>query len=231
LQDKLKKPFISVAMLTRDGLVGMIEVFHSYIDACENLDDIEFLVGQDEDDVATITQFKGYQERVWGHLNFKYVVHPQGRGWAELYKSWNELYEECSGKWLSFASDDCYNQTKHWDRILRDRYKDKFAHIRTVVHPMPTHPTSLCPITSRKYIDLIGHLGLNTQWDEWLSEIARDLGFQIHDTDFQFNHPGPFRSVGKYTCDKYYNEDRPLWEKDKQKVKDYLESLKSEKKD
>ena len=218
-------------MLTRGELAGMIEVHHSYIDNCKNTDDIEFLVGQDEDDLGCIMQFRGYQERAWGHLNFKYVVHPAGRSWADLYKSWNELYKECSGEWLHFTSDDNPNITKHWDQILRDRYRDKFVHIRTLVYPFADHPAATAPYTPKKYIDLMGHLGLNTQWDLWTNDIARDLGFLITDGDFKLQHRGQVKSSAKYTCDKFYNEDRPLWEKDKQKVKDYLDSLKKAKKE
>tara|TARA_Y100001973_G_C5167902_1_gene317242 strand:- start:560 stop:1249 length:690 start_codon:yes stop_codon:yes gene_type:complete len=225
----MKQPFISLLFLARGDLMGMIKTAHSYIDNCKTTEDIEFIVGQDYDDIFCINEFKKYQQRVWPDVEFRYLIFPERLEWAELYRRLNELYEESKGEWIAWASDDCCNLTHHWDQILKDRYRGKFLHVKTYVGPDPRdidHPIALFPYTTRKFFDIMGHVSLNMQADLWMGQIAIDLGFVVLDNDLRMEHIRTRNNVPKYTCDKFYNEDRPLWEEDKRKVKEYLDKLK-----
>lgn len=229
LQDK---PFISLAMLTRESLMDMIKVFKSFIDKADNINNIECIVGLDHDDLATISQFQSYQSRAWPNINFKYEIFQERVGWEKLYKCWNKLYEKCEGEWIIFCSDDCSNITEEWDKIIKDKYKGKFAHIKTMVYPSEmTHPDPIAPVVCKKFLDILGHVGLNTQFDKWLGDISRDLGFQVTDSDIKFYHVRTRDNIVNYgpCLDRYDNEDVPLREKDKEKVRQYLETLKKEK--
>jgi len=102
-------------------------------------------------------------------------------------------------------------------------------HVKTYVGPDPRdidHPIALFPYTTRKFFDIMGHVSLNMQADLWMGQIAIDLGFVVLDNDLRMEHIRTRNNVPNYTCDKFYNEDRPLWEEDKRKVKEYLDKLK-----
>jgi hypothetical protein len=231
LQDN--KPFMTVMLLARERLMGMIKTLHSFIDEADNVDDIEFLVGLDFDDIFCITELQSYQNRVWPNIQFRYHIFEKRRPWGELYECWNQMAADAKGEWLHFATDDMCNTTKHWDKIVKDRYRGKFVHIRTMVFDGMgghTHPCATVPYVNRKFYDIMGHVAHNMQIDLWMGDIATDLGFQITYEDLTFWHEWDKKNVPNYTCDKFYNEDKPLWEEDKRKVKDYLDSLSEEEK-
>mgnify|MGYP003670681816 CR=1 FL=1 len=226
----MKTPFVSLLLLTRDDLMGMIKAAHSYIDLCKDVKDIEFVIGQDYDDIFCISEFRKYQERVWPHIEFRYLVFPERLEWKDLYKHTNKMYEESRGEWLACVSDDLRNLTHHWDQILKDRYRGKFVHVKTHVGPDPRdidHPNALFPYMPRKFLDLMGHVALNAQADLWMDQIAKDLGFRILDNDLCLQHIRTRDNTEKYECGKrIFNEDKHLWEEDKRKVKEYLDSFK-----
>lgn len=226
-----KKPYISVMLLARERLSGMKKTLHSFIDNADNIDDIEFIVGLDFDDVFCISQLQIYQQSRWSHIKFKYHIFDKRRPWSQLYECWNQLAESAEGDWLHFATDDMCNTTKHWDKIVKDRYDGKFVHIRTMVYDGAdghTHPCATVPYVNRNFYDVMGHVSYNMQIDLWMGDIATDLGFQITDEDLTFWHDWDKRNVPNYTTDKFYGDDKPFWEEDKQKVCNYMKNLPEE---
>jgi hypothetical protein len=88
-----------------------------------------------------------------------------------------------------------------------------------------THPCATVPYVNRDFYDVMGHVGLNMQIDLWMGDIAVDLGFQLTDEDMTFAHAWEKRNVHNYTTKEFYNEDKPLWENDKKKTLDYINTL------
>ena len=222
---------MSVMLLARERLMGMIKTLHSFIDKAHDLDNIEFIIGMDYDDVASISQLQNYQARVWGSLDFKYRIFQKRRPWSELHECWNKMATMARGEWIHFATDDMTNTTEHWDKLIKERYRGKFVHIRTMVYDGAdghTHPCATVPYLNRDFYNTMGHVAYNMQIDLWMGDIATDLGFQLTDEDLTFWHDWDKRNVPNYTCDKFYNEDKPLWEEDKRKVREYLEGLPEE---
>lgn len=225
---KDKKPFMSVMLLARERLSGMKKTLHSFIDNAYDIDNVEFIIGLDYDDVFCITELQNYQQVRWKDIEFRYHIFQKRRPWRTLYECWNELAADAKGQWFNFATDDMCNTTKHWDKLIKDRYEGKFVHIRTMVYDGAdghTHPCATVPYVNRDFYDVMGHVGLNMQIDLWMGDIAVDLGFQLTDEDMTFAHAWEKRNVHNYTTKEFYNEDKPLWENDKKKTLDYINTL------
>lgn len=228
---KDKKPFISVMLLARERLPGMKKTLHSFIDNAYDINGVEFLIGLDYDDVFCITELQNYQQIRWPNIEFRYHIFEKRRPWSELYECWNQMAADANGEWLHFATDDMCNTTKNWDKIVKDRYRGKFVHVRTMVYDGAdghTHPCATVPYVNRDFYDVMGHVSHNMQIDLWMGDIATELGFQITDEDLTFWHDWDKRNVPNYTCDKFYGEDKPLWEEDKRKTDEYMNTLPKE---
>ena len=178
----------------------------SLINNCNDINNLEVLVGMDDDDVDTIELVRDYikdkefiklfvtERYTYGHLNY-YV---------------NYLSKESTGEYLFLWNDDCYMESKDFDLVM-DKYKDKFV----VLNPLVTNHVDFCrihsgnlfPIIPRKWIEITGRWSGSAANDTWIEMISKSTNIVVIEDDIKLYHDR--YDLTKQNADEvYYDVDQ-----------------------
>ena len=148
--------------LTR-SLIGLLEKAH-------DLDNIQVLLGLDNDDVVGIKHFQESLQPQLDEMGVDYTAMTfEPLGYSRLNEYINVLSKNSNADWIFFWNDDALIESRDWDlEIVKHTGEFKLL----AVHTHNDHPYSIFPIVPREWLDLIGHLSLHSMTDAWLSQIA-----------------------------------------------------------
>lgn len=148
--------------LTR-SLIGLLEKAH-------DLDNIQVLLGLDNDDVVGIKHFQESLQPQLDEMGVDYTAMTfEPLGYSRLNEYINVLSKNSNADWIFFWNDDALMESRDWDfEIVKHTGEFKLL----AVHTHNDHPYSIFPIVPREWLDLIGHLSLHSMTDAWLSQIA-----------------------------------------------------------
>lgn len=170
----------------------LYESINSLVTTCAVKDRMEFLIRVDKDD-----NYGPFLDKIYKDfdsiITIKHIVGDKVE-FTNVHFLYNELFNISEGKYLFLWNDDAYMKTNGWDLIVDRFSKDnKFQ----VLNPLTNHHTekglvgAIFPLVPRKWYEIIGHLSLNAQQDEWVYEIAAALGiFRPIPITIFHNQPG-----------------------------------------
>jgi len=175
---------ITVLLPSRGRPELLEKSLRSLIDTATYPENIEIMLGLDEDDTATIEYIK---ETIAPYLQDKGVEARANifkpLGYENLHTYVNTLAGASLGEWLFFWNDDGLMVTEGWDEVI-DSYTGQFK----LLAPKDNHnghPYAIFPVVPRDWYILTGHLSQNAQNDAWLSHIAYMLDiFERIDVEF-----------------------------------------------
>ena len=177
---------ITILLPTRGRPELLEKSLKSLIDRASNPEDIEIMLGLDEDDTATIDYIK---ETIAPYLQDKGVEARANifkpLGYENLHTYVNTLAGASMGEWLFFWNDDGIMTTEGWDDVINS-YTGQFK----LLAPNDNHnghPYAIFPVVPRDWYILTGHLSQNAQNDAWLSHIAYMLDI-FERIDIEFVH-------------------------------------------
>lgn len=168
---------ISLIIPTRNRVKSLRRFFDSIEETCKSADNLEVLLGIDDDDIETIRFIEKYSE------SSKFVIKPiigkRGKGYVELHNKINELCQVSNGIFLFFLPDDVQFMTKNWDeKILatyNSIYRDNIFWIRTS-HNEEGNPWASCFAITRDWFDVTGHYGTCYRADTEFNYVAKHVG-------------------------------------------------------
>lgn len=177
---------ISILLPTRGRTEVLKTSLMSLLDNVKEANEIEIILGMDEDDTDVISYVKDelgpiLQEK--GVETKANIFKPLG--YTKLHQYVNTLAGNASGDWLFFWNDDCLMETKNWDEVINS-YTGQFK----LLAPNDNHdghPYAILPIVPKDWFILMGHLSQNAQNDAWLSHIAYMLDI-FERIDVKFIH-------------------------------------------
>ena len=136
----MSKTKISVFTPTRERYDYLVRAMQSLVDTAEDLSRIEFIYAFDSDDLDTMNKFKEYADKAWPHANMIYHVAPVRHGWKQVHKYMNDMAAIATGDWFFIWSDDAIMHTRDWDKIIADKYSDRYC---VVASKLFQHPSQL----------------------------------------------------------------------------------------
>ncbi|MCK9273203.1 hypothetical protein M0P65_06685 [Candidatus Gracilibacteria bacterium] len=224
---------VSVLIPSRDRVDILKNSISSLLDNAKNSDRIEILVKFDFDDVQTITRFNSLTFR----KQDKVLFGERFRGYKDHYLFLNDLAKLSTGEFLFTWNDDTTMMSKDWDEEISN-YSSQFVVLK------PQHNMSTLqwfngnPIYPKKWVEICGHVAMNCHTDNWIHDIATELGIQKEAKMIIRNdakHWGGFvddqtyrqGSIFQYDHQDYYGlEKTRLREYDKEQIKNYLNTCK-----
>jgi hypothetical protein len=189
---------VSILIPSRDRLSLLNETIYSLVSNARNPEKIEILIRLDFDDFSTLNKITEIKTR----LQDKIIIGNRFRGYKDHFIFLNELASVSSGEFLFTWNDDTFMETKNWDdEVLK--YSGQFVVLK------PEHNMSSLagfngnPIYPKKWFEIIGHIALNSQTDNWIHDISTKLGI-VKDVNIKIRNEA-FHWGGKVN-DKTYRE-------------------------
>lgn len=161
---------IAILLPTRGRTGALSRSVMSLINRALKVDQIQLLLGFDEDDTAGIEHF---QETLEPWLIEKKVAYEaqvfEPMGYTRLNEYVNALALASDADWLMFWNDDAMMDTAGWDKLIA-KHIGEFKCLS--VHTHNDHPYSIFPIVPREWLDVMGYLSPHQISDAWLSQQA-----------------------------------------------------------
>jgi len=177
---------ISILLPTRGRKEVLKKSILTLVDKVKDPNNVEIILGMDEDDQATIDYVKEDLAPILQSKNIETRANIfKPLGYENLHTYVNTLAGSAQGEWLFFWNDDCLMETDNWDETVLS-YNGQFK----LLAPNDNHeghPYAILPIVPRDWYILIGHLSQNAQNDAWLSHIAYMLDI-FERIDIKFIH-------------------------------------------
>jgi hypothetical protein len=163
---------ISFLLPTRKRTHWLHETLDNIKQKTKNHEDIEILLGIDNDDTDTLYFVHNFLQS--SSLNITQVI-TKRFGYHNLHEYINRLCAVSSGKLLFLWNDDALIETQDWDVFIREEYNNKKTDY--VVYDFPNnHSGFVFPLVSRKIYECLGHFSLQTHNDTWMQKIVIELG-------------------------------------------------------
>jgi hypothetical protein len=161
---------IAVLLPTRGRTAALTLSLQSLLQKANNLNNIQLLLGLDNDDTVGINHFQEELQPWLDNLDVDYdVLSFEPMGYGQLHNYVNTLAQNSSADWMFFWNDDAVMETQGWDdEIINHTGEFKLL----AVHTHKDHPYSIFPIVPRAWLDVIGHLSMHSMNDAWLSQNA-----------------------------------------------------------
>ena len=169
---------ISILVPTRERINQLIKSIDTFYEKSSNIDNFEFILGVDNDDIETIDGIKNYISNN-NYKNIK-LIYFEKLGYSGLHLYFNELVRHSIGELFWTIADDCECRTENWDLILK-KYETGFHYVQVYCPQGDVNITgiyngfSLVPIVSKKWVELTGRIGLNSQTDLWMGAVVRNM--------------------------------------------------------
>lgn len=161
---------IAILLPTRGRTGALSRSVMSLINRALKVDQIQLLLGFDDDDEEGITYFQEELEPwlIEKKVNYEAQVF-EPMGYTRLNEYVNALALASDADWLMFWNDDAMMDTAGWDRQI-SKHTGEFKCLS--VHTHNDHPYSIFPIVPREWLDLMGYLSPHQISDAWLSQQA-----------------------------------------------------------
>lgn len=161
---------IAVLLPTRGRTTALKLSIISVFNRVLNLDDVQLLLGFDNDDEVGLNYFNETIQPWMDEKGIHYTVMQfDPMGYVGLNRYYNGLAEQASADWLFVWNDDALMETTGWDKIV-DKYTGEFKLLKIHVHR--EHPYSIFPILPKEWYDLFGFMSRHQMTDAELSQIA-----------------------------------------------------------
>lgn len=137
---------------------------------------LEILVYADDDDPVDYSEtWKRFTARGEPSAPGQLLRGPR-RGYVGLNHYYNELAKRATGRWCLLWNDDIYMATPSWDLVL-----DSIDQPVAVAMTESNHGRSPCtfPFFTKSFVDIIGHMSLNTHNDTWVEEVGKGAGIAV----------------------------------------------------
>lgn len=168
---------VSILLPTRQRPELMLKAVKSLIEKASDPSRIEVLLKIDTDDQRTYTSRCSELERVTP--NYKILISPRQRGYADLHTHVNELCGIAEGEYLFLWNDDATMQTEHWDEYVAEHSQGVFGNPICVIQIDNTDGWKYgFPLVHRKVYEIVGHFSLNAHNDTWIHEVATAAGIE-----------------------------------------------------
>lgn len=162
---------VSVCMATRGRPQMAFESMKTMLDKAYEINDIEFCVGIDNDDIATVDYFKDTVVPWFNEKELNLIVMSFDRlGYAKLNEYISTLALNSHGEWIITWNDDAIMESQDWDKEI-DSYRGKFK-ILAFKDNHNEHPYSIFPIIPRDWLILFGNVSPQQAIDAWVSQVA-----------------------------------------------------------
>ena len=162
---------ISILMATRGRPELAFKSLKSMIDLAHNVDEIEFCVAIDNDDIKSMDYFKETVVPWFEEKDHNILVMTFDRlGYANLPKYMETLALNSRGAWLIVWNDDALMESQDWDKEIVS-YTGQFK-LLAFKDNHNEHPYSIFPIVPREWVVLFGTISPQQAIDAWVSQIA-----------------------------------------------------------
>ena len=162
---------ISILMATRGRPELAFKSLKSMIDLAHNVDQIEFCVAIDNDDIKSMDYFKETVVPWFEEKDHNILVMTFDRlGYANLPKYMETLALNSRGAWLIVWNDDALMESQDWDKEIVS-YTGQFK-LLAFKDNHNEHPYSIFPIVPREWVVLFGTISPQQAIDAWVSQIA-----------------------------------------------------------
>jgi hypothetical protein len=161
---------IAVLLPTRGRSDALERSVKSLFNLADNPDNIQLMLGFDEDDAEGISAFEDLLQPWLDEHGVNYTAMSfEPLGYTRLNEYVNTLAHASDSDWLFFWNDDAFVETKGWDTVIQS-HTGEFKLL--AVHTHNDHPYSIFPIAPRAWLDHMGHLSPHQISDAWLSQQA-----------------------------------------------------------
>jgi hypothetical protein len=161
---------IAVLLPTRGRTTALKLSIISVFNRVLNLDDVQLLLGFDNDDEVGLNYFNETIQPWMDEKGIHYTVMQfDPMGYIGLNRYYNGLAEQASADWLFVWNDDALMETTGWDKIVT-AHTGEFKLLKIHVHR--EHPYSIFPILPKEWYDLFGFMSRHQMTDAELSQIA-----------------------------------------------------------
>ena len=162
---------ISILMATRGRPELAFKSLKSMIDLAHNVDQIEFCVAIDNDDIKSMDYFKETVVPWFEEKDHNILVMTFDRlGYANLPKYMETLALQSRGAWFIVWNDDALMESQDWDKEIAS-YTGQFK-LLAFKDNHNEHPYSIFPIVPREWVVLFGTISPQQAIDAWVSQIA-----------------------------------------------------------
>jgi len=170
MTDKTHEFGIAVLLPTRGRSDALERSVKSLFDLADHPDQVQLMLGFDEDDVEGVTAFEDLLQPWLDEHSVNYTAMSFApMGYTRLNEYVNTLAHASDADWLFFWNDDAYIETQGWDTVI-ESHTGEFKLL--AVHTHNDHPYSIFPIAPRAWLDHMGHLSPHQISDAWLSQQA-----------------------------------------------------------
>jgi len=170
MTDKTHEFGIAVLLPTRGRSDALERSVKSLFELADNLDNIQLMLGFDDDDAEGISAFEDLLQPWLDKHGVNYTAMSFAPlGYTRLNEYVNTLAHASDADWLFFWNDDAYIETQGWDTVI-ESHTGEFKLL--AVHTHNDHPYSIFPIAPRAWLDHMGHLSPHQISDAWLSQQA-----------------------------------------------------------
>lgn len=161
----------SVILPTRGRKEPLMKSIQSLVDQADNPENIEILLGMDNDDTDSVEYVK--TEIIPKYPNVKLYIFPSyGYGKLNIYA--NSLAALSVGHWLVLFNDDALIKTSGWDTIVKKYDSHPMPLLRMSVEKM-SHPFALFPIVKRKWFETVGTLSSYSHIDRFVYNVNSNI--------------------------------------------------------
>ena len=158
-------------MATRGRPELAFKSLKSMIDLAHNVDEIEFCVAIDNDDIKSMDYFKETVVPWFEEKDHNILVMTFDRlGYANLPKYMETLALNSRGAWFIVWNDDALMESQDWDKEIVS-YTGQFK-LLAFKDNHNEHPYSIFPIVPREWVVLFGTISPQQAIDAWVSQIA-----------------------------------------------------------
>ena len=191
---------ISLLITTRNHVRSLRRFFDSIEETCSRTDNLEVLLGIDDDDIETIRFVEEYSKD--SKLLIKPVIGKRGKGYVDLHNRTNELCQIAKGEILFFLADDFQFMTKDWDKKMLatydSMYSDNIFWIRTAhsEEGEPDAQLAQCWAITRDWFNVTGHLATSYRQDTEFLYVADHVGREVFMKDIVIVHHRPDSETG-----------------------------------
>jgi hypothetical protein len=162
---------ISILMATRGRPELAFKSLKSMIDLAHNVDEIEFCVAIDNDDIKSMDYFKETVVPWFEEKDHNILVMTFDRlGYANLPKYMETLALNSKGAWFIVWNDDALMESQDWDKEIVS-YTGQFK-LLAFKDNHNKHPYSIFPIVPRDWVVLFGTISPQQAIDAWVSQVA-----------------------------------------------------------
>ena len=158
-------------MATRGRPELAFKSLKSMIDLAHNVDQIEFCVAIDNDDIKSMDYFKETVVPWFEEKDHNILVMTFDRlGYANLPKYMETLALQSRGAWFIVWNDDALMESQDWDKEIVS-YTGQFK-LLAFKDNHNQHPYSIFPILPRDWLTLFGCISPQQAIDAWVSQVC-----------------------------------------------------------